>query len=412
MLGHNLSMDSDLRSLLNKGPFLSFLWARLLSVISLQMLLVALAWQMYDLTHSAWDLGLVGLFQFVPALLLVLPAGHAADRFNRATIFAVCSLAQGVVAAVCVAALMLDFQSRELILALSVALGVIRAFQMPAQQALTPSLVSDHLLARAVAISSSAMQVGIIGGPALGGLIYAMEPPWTYGLCAVLAFAALVAMRGVRGLHKARTHVRVSWVDVWAGLVFVRHQRMLLGAVTLDMFAVLLGGATALLPIYAKDVLMVGPQGLGLLRACPAVGALAMSLALSRWPLQRRIGRVLFAAIAVFGVATVVFGLSHDLWLSVLALLVIGAADNVSVVIRSTVMQLETPEHMRGRVSAINAIFIGASNQLGEFESGAVAAWWGPQASVISGGLGTLLVAACWWRWFPQLAHRDQFKAG
>ena len=175
-------MDSDLRSLLSKGPFLSFLWARLLSVISLQMLLVALAWQMYDLTQSAWDLGLVGLFQFLPALLLVLPAGHAADRCNRATIFALCALAQGGVATACMVAVQLDFQSRGMILGLSVALGVIRAFQMPAQQALTPSLVSDALLPRAIALSSSAMQVGIIGGPALGGLIYAIEPSWTYGL--------------------------------------------------------------------------------------------------------------------------------------------------------------------------------------------------------------------------------------
>jgi MFS family permease len=353
----------------------------------------------------------VGLFQFVPALLLVLPAGQAADRFNRATIFALCALAQAVVATVCVAALQYEFQSRAVILGLSVALGVIRAFQMPAQQALTPSLVSDDLLARAIALSSSAMQVGIIGGPALGGLIYALEPRGTYAICAVLAFASLLSMRGVRGGPRPMAQTRVTWDDVWAGLRFVQRQRILLGAVTLDMFAVLLGGATALLPIYAKDVLMVGPQGLGLLRACPAVGALVMSLVLTRWPIRRHIGRALFASIAIFGLATVVFGISHHLGWSVLALLVIGAADNVSVVIRSTVMQLETPEHMRGRVSAINAIFIGASNQLGEFESGAVAAWWGPQASVISGGLGTLLVALCWWRWFPQLANRDRYKA-
>ncbi len=404
-------MDSDLRQLLHIGPFRSFLWARLLSVVSLQMLLVALAWQMYDLTHSAWDLGLVGLFQFLPALLLVLPAGHAADRYNRATIFALSAFAQGSVAAACILALQFDFLSRNMILGLSVALGVIRAFQMPAQQALTPSLVSDSLLPRAIALSSSAMQVGIIGGPALGGLIYALEPRWTYGLCAVLAFAALLCMHGVRGVHRPRHLVRVTWDDVWAGLLFVQRQKILFGAVTLDMFAVLLGGATALLPIYAKDVLMVGPQGLGLLRACPALGALIMSLALTRWPIRRHIGRTLFLAIVVFGLATVIFGISQQLAWSVVALLVIGAADNVSVVIRSTVMQLETPEHMRGRVSAINAIFIGASNQLGEFESGAVAAGWGPQASVVSGGLGTLLVAFCWWRWFPQLAHRDRFKA-
>ena len=381
-----------------------------MSVVSLQMLLLALAWQMYDLTESAWDLGLVGLFQFVPALLLVLPAGHAADRFSRTLIFTLCTMVQAVTATVCAVALYQGLQSRELILALSVVLGVVRAFQMPAQQALTPSLVPPNGLPRAIALSSSAMQVGIIGGPAFGGLIQAWSPVANYSVCAGLAFLACGAMWGVRAVTQPKRSGHVAWSDVWAGLSFVWRRQVLLGSVTLDMLAVLLGGATALLPVYAKDVLMVGPEGLGVLRAGPAVGALLMSLVLTRWPIQRQIGRALFAAIVVFGLATIAFGLSTHMATSMLALVVIGAADNVSVVIRSTVMQIETPEDMRGRVSAVNSIFIGASNQLGEFESGAVAAVWGAVISVVSGGVGTLCVAAWCWRTFPQLARRQTYE--
>jgi len=403
-------MTPELRQLLGSQPFTRFLLARFFGLTASQMLMVALAWHMYDLTRSAWDLGLVGLFQFVPALLVTLPAGQLVDRWHRGRIFASCVSLQALTALVLVGAIGLGQDSRHLILALSVVLGVVRAFQMPAQQALTPLLVPPPLLARAVALSSSAVQVSVIGGPALGGVLYAAGAGAVYATCSVLSLAAGALALRVHYAHAPTLGRAASWRDALAGLGFVWRRKVLLGAVSLDMFAVLLGGAVALLPIYARDILHTGPEGLGLLRAAPAVGALLMSLVLTRWPLQHHVGRLLFAAVAVFGLATVAFGLSQQLWLSVLALAVTGAADNISVVVRLTVMQLETPDEMRGRVAAVNSIFIGASNQLGEFESGAVAALWGPEASAISGGLGTVLVALLWWRLFPALAQRDRLR--
>ena len=404
-------MNPELSRLLSNRPFTRFLLARLSGLTANQMLLVALAWHMYDLTGSAWDLGLVGLFQFVPALLVTLPAGQLVDRWHRGRIYSASVLTQGLVALGMAASMSLASDSPALILTLSVVLGIARAFQMPAQQALTPLLVPQHLLARAVALSSGTMQLGVIGGPALGGLLYAMGASKVYGTCVALSLTACTLTAGVHYAHKPTPPRADSWRQLLAGLAFVWERKVLLGAVSLDMFAVLLGGATALLPIYARDILHTGPQGLGALRAAPAVGALTMSLVLTRWPLNRRVGPVLFGAVALFGLATVIFGLSDRFWLSALALVVTGAADNISVVVRQTVMQMETPDKMRGRVAAVNAIFIGASNQLGEFESGSVAALWGPEASVVSGGLGTVLVAATWWWLFPTLARRDRLKA-
>jgi len=391
----------------HQQAFLRFWLARLTGVMANQMLMVAVAWHMYDITSSAWDLGLVGLFQFVPALLMTLPAGHVADRLHRGKIFAVCMLAQAVVAALLVLTTQYGGTSRELILGLSVVLGMARAFQMPAQQALTPLLVPQSLLQRAIALSSGGMQIAIIGGPAVGGLLYSKGAGTVYAICGVLLLASAALTLAVRYRHHPVT-TAANWRTVLAGVSFVWHRKVLLGAISLDLFAVLLGGATALLPIYARDILHTGPQGLGLLRAAPAAGALLMSLLLMRFPLQRRVGHKLLGAVAVFGLATVVFGLSSHFGLSLLALAVTGAADNVSVVTRLTLMQLETPDDMRGRVSAVNSIFIGASNQLGEFESGATAALFGPVGSVVLGGVGTLLIAAAWLRWFPALARRDR----
>jgi MFS family permease len=399
----------SLAHLFSHRAFVRFWLARLGGTTANQMLMVALAWHMYDITSSAWDLGLVGLFQFVPALLFTLPAGHVADRLHRGRIFAACMLTQALAALVLLAAIYGHFTSRELILGISVLLGLARAFQMPAQQALIPQLVPQVLLQRAITLSASAMQAAIICGPALGGVLYTFGPATVYACSALLLLTAGLLALGVHYAHSP-AQAATSWSSVLAGVHFVWQRKVILGATTLDLFAVLLGGATALLPIYARDILQTGPVGLGLLRGAPAVGALAMSLALVRWPLNRQVGHKLLLAVAVFGLATVVFGLSTSFTVSLLALTVTGAADSISVVMRSTLVQLETPNDMRGRVSAVNSIFIGASNQLGEFESGSVAALWGPVVSVVSGGIGTVLVAGAWLKLFPALAQRDRLQ--
>ena len=389
------------------------LWfTRLAGVTASQMLMVAVAWQMYDLTGSAWDLGLVGLLQFAPALVLALPAGHLIDRHHRARIVALCLAAQVAVALLLWAGSGGGFSSRGLLLAVSVVLGAVRAFQMPAQQALTPLLVPAPLLARALAFSSAGLQGAIIAGPALGGLIYAAGAGATYAVCAALFAVASGLCMAIRYEHAPPAHEPATWQTLLAGVQFIFERKVVLGATSLDLFAVLLGGATALLPIFAKDILHVGPTGLGLLRASPAAGALLMSIALTRWPVRRRSGPLLLGAVAVYGLAMLVFGLSTAFVLSIAALAVSGAADMISVVIRQTLVQLETPDAMRGRVSAANSVFIGASNQLGEFESGATAALLGPVGSVVLGGLGTLLVAGLWLRLFPALAQRDALVQG
>jgi MFS family permease len=399
--------QTALSQLFSHRHFIRFWWARMSGVMGNQMLMVAVAWHMYDITSSAWDLGLVGLLQFIPALLFTLPAGHLADRLHRARIFAACMFTQFLMAAVLVAATQGNFSSRELIFGISVVLGLVRAFQMPVQQALTPLLVPSHLLQRAIALSSSGLQAAVIGGPALGGFLYAAGPTTVYVVCAALLLISCALTLTVRYRHQPSTHA-ATWSTVLAGVAYVWKRKVLLGATSLDLFAVLLGGATALLPIYARDILHTGPLGLGLLRSAPAAGALVMSLVLIKWPLERQIGHKLLGSVAVFGLATIVFGLSTHFGLSLLALTVLGAADSISVVTRLTLMQMETPDELRGRVSAVNSIFIGASNQLGEFESGATAAWFGTVPSVVLGGVGTLLIAAGWLRLFPALAKRDR----
>lgn len=395
-------------SLFVHRAFVRFWFSRLSGTAANQMLMVAIGWQMYDLTGSAWDLGLVGLLQFAPSLLLVLPAGHAVDRFHRARIFAACMAGQTLVSLVLVAAPAGGFESRGLLLGLSVAIGAIKAFQLPAQQAVVPLLVPPALLPRALAFSSAGMQGAIIVGPAIGGFVYVAGASWVYALCATLFGLAGAGVAGVRYGHVPRGPQAVSLQSLLAGVRFVWHHKAVLGAISLDLFAVLLGGATALLPMFAKDVLHVGPWGLGLLRAAPALGALALSLVLTRWPIARRAGHVLLGAVALYGLAMIVFGLSTSFVLSMAALAVSGAADMVSVVVRQSLVQLETPDEMRGRVSAVNAVFIGASNQLGEFESGATAALLGPVGSVVLGGIGSIVVAAWWVRLFPALARRDR----
>jgi MFS family permease len=345
--------------------------------------------------------------QFLPSLLLVLVAGHVVDRFHRGRILAICLAVQAFVAAALALAAHTGGSSRELLLVLSVVIGSAKAFQLPTQQAITPLLVPAEVLPRALAFSSAGMQGAVIAGPALGGFLYVAGAAAVYGSCtALFALGAALVLR-VRYVHAPRAAQAITLDTLLAGVRFVRRREVVLGAISLDLFAVLLGGATALLPMFAKDVLHVGPWGLGLLRGAPALGALSMGLGLSRWPIRRRAGHVLLASVAVYGVATLGFALSTFLPLSMLALAVSGAADMVSVVIRQTLVQLDTPDEMRGRVSAVNSVFIGASNQLGEFESGVTAALLGPVGSVLLGGVGSIAIAALWFRWFPALASRD-----
>ena len=400
-------LNPDLAQLFKYRSFAFFSGSRFTGMVANQMLMVAVGWQMYDITGRAWDLGLVGLFQFVPALLLTLPAGHAADHFNRGRIYAACMFSQALVAVSLLVATQSGSESRALILGLSIILGVARAFQMPAQQALIALLIPQRLLGHAIAMNASAMQAAIIGGPALGGALYVLGATAVYSASTVLLLIAGGLMLAVR-YSQAPPPGQTSLRTVLAGVHFVWQNKILLGATTLDLFAVLLGGATALLPMFARDILHTGPEGLGLLRAAPAAGAFLMSLALLRWPVHRRTGHILLASVAIFGVATIVFGLSTHFGLSLLALAVTGAVDNISVVIRQTLVQADTPDEIRGRVSAVNSIFIGASNQLGEFESGATAALLGPVGSVVLGGVGTIAIALLWLKFFPKLAARDR----
>ena len=404
-----MSTDTQarLQDLLAQKPFLRFWLARVSGILANQMLSVALAWHMYEITGSAWDLGLVGLFQFVPALILTLPAGHIVDKLNKVHIYAACMLIQAAVACLLVWGTQADAVTREWVLFVSAILGMVRSFQMPTQQALTPHLVPPNLLQRAVALSSTGVQTAVISGPALGGILYATHVNAVYAICAVFLLLAFFFTLTVRYDHKP-SRAAADLKSVLAGAHFVWHHKVLLGAIALDLFAVLLGGATALLPIFAKDILHTGPEGLGILRSSPAVGALLMAVILTKWPIERKVGRWMLVAVAVFGIANFVFGLSTNMALSIAALMVTGAADNVSVVTRITLLQLETPEDMRGRVAAVNSIFIGASNQLGEFESGATASMWGPVGSVVFGGLATVGVALAAIKIFPDLANRDK----
>jgi MFS family permease len=391
--------------------FKFFLWTRLLGTAANQMLLVALGWQMYDLTGSAWDLGLVGLAQFVPGLLLTIPAGQLVDRHDRRMVLAASLAIQGAAALLLAWASGGHWVQRELILALSVAMGIARALQAPAQQAMVPSLVHRDQLSRAMVASTAMMKIAVIGGPALGGFLYALGAAVVYGVCAFIGLLSLICVASIRKAPPLPRE-KVTLSTVFAGFRFIWSRKVVLGAMSLDLFAVVLGGATALLPIYAKDILHTGPWGLGLLRAAPAMGALVMAWAMGRWPLERRVGHKMFAAVAIYGAAILVFGLSTNFALAMAALAVGGAADMVSIVIRQTLVQLETPEEMRGRVSAVNATFIGASNQLGEFRAGATAAlpFLGAVGAVVMGAIGTLAVTALWIKLFPALAARDQLR--
>lgn len=403
--------DNELGRLLRLPSFTSFWIARLFTISGYQMLCVAIGWHLYDITGSALDLGLIGLVQFLPRVLFALMAGEVADRFDRRRVAAVSQFLQGVCALGLMASFWLPEYARAMIYAVSFLVGAARTFEFPATQAMLPRVVPAELLPSAIALSSSAVQVATIAAPALGGIVYVLGATTVYALTGSLYLIACFLMARVQFIkrdHEPALVRAAGWDSLLAGIRFIRSKPAILGAISLDLFAVLLGGATALLPIYAKDILHTGPWGLGLLRAAPAIGALAMGAWLARKPIKTQVGKTMFASVAVFGLATIVFGVSTWLPLSFVALTVLGASDMISVVIRGSFVQLETPDDMRGRVSAVNSLFIGASNQLGEFESGVVAAALGPVLSVVTGGVGTLIVVALWMRWFPQLVQQDR----
>jgi len=406
----NSSRKLPLRHLLRQHPALcAFLVIRALDELSAQMLNVATAWYVYAATHDPMSLAYVGLARFLPNIGMVLIAGHAADRFDRRRIIGFSLLLQAVCVAV-FGVLSTAASHVPLVYPLLIVLGAAQAFAAPAMSATLPRLVTQEEFPRSVAVVSSAFQICSLAGPALGGLLYAVSGRGTFAVTAALYLIALTQVRRLAdGRHEAGAEQNVPTDEsVLGGVRYVRSNRLLLAAISLDLFALLLGGITALLPIYAKDILMVGPAGLGCLRCAPGIGAAIVGLVLAHRTIQRGAGRLMLACVAGFGFATVVFALSTNFWLSIAALVGAGGFDMVSMVIRQTLVQVSTPDAMRGRVSAVQWVFIGASSELGEFESGATAALFGTVPAALLGGLGTLAVVALWSRIFPELRRADK----
>jgi MFS family permease len=403
-------MQAGSRALLKHPSFVLFVLSRAFSRFSGQIAAVAVGWQIYDLTGSAFDLGMIGLVQFLPTAVLMFAAEHAADRYERRRVIQVCLLVEAMTALFLAwGAYTGSLTVLQIFLAMAV-IGTVIAFESPATAALLPLVAPPGSLQRATAISSGVGQIATITGPALGGLAYAIAPALPYGLMAVFCLSGTFLVGWIRLAQPAEVRDAATPADLFAGVRFVRNNPAILGTISLDLFAVLLGGATALLPIYARDILQTGPFGLGILRAAPAVGALLMTAVLARHAIHRRVGMRMFQAVIVFGVATVVFAVSQLMWLSLLALAIMGAADTVSVVIRFSLVQLATPNEMRGRVGAVNFLFINASNQLGQFESGVTAALFGAMPAAVLGGVGTVLVALLWMKLFPTLRDVERLE--
>ncbi len=391
--------------------FSYYILARFFIVCYLYFKFVAVGWQVYDISKRPLDLGLVGLGQFLPGIFLFLVAGHLADRLDRRKVLLSC---YGGMAACSGLLFLLAFagsRSVYMIYLVLVLLGVVRTINWPASRAILPQLVPDEHLPNAIAWNSIAFQSATILGPALGGVLYAFThgPNVVYAFSVASAAIAILSFFKIKLRTKQRPREEVSWKTVLAGLHYIWRKKLVLGSISLDLFAVLLGGAAALLPVYAKEILKTGPWGLGLLRSAPGVGAGLMAIVLVYRPLKRRVGVTMLLAVAAFGVFTIIFGLSHNLIVSLIALLLIGAADMISVVIRATLVQLATPDEMRGRVNAVDMLFIGASNEFGEFESGFTAQWFGTVRAVVLGGVGTLLVIGLWTWLFPDLRRAEGF---
>jgi MFS family permease len=392
------------------GNFTSFTVARFFLVAALEMQSVAVGWQVYEITRRPLDLGLVGLAQFLPVIFLFLPAGHAADRFNRKRLVLLCYIGFAVCYGLLLQITHMRSHNVTFIYAVLVLLGVVRAFNAPAARSLLPSLVPVEVFPTAIAWNATIFQGATILGPALGGLFYAAlrGPAGVYAIALGVTALAIVALFPVTLTQAERPHEEVSARSVLAGLHYIWTHKIILGSISLDLFAVLLGGAVALLPVYAREILRTGPWGLGLLRAAPGAGAATMAVLLAYRPLRKQVGKIMLFCVAGFGAFTIVFGLSRSLTLSLIALMLVGASDMVSVVVRQILVQVATPDAVRGRVNAVDMIFIGASNELGEFESGLTAHWFGTVPAVVLGGLGTLVVVALWAWMFPELRRADR----
>ncbi len=407
----SISATGDRFAAFRHPSYTRFFFARFLLSFSQQIVSVAVGWQMYDQTGSAIYLGLIGLVQFLPSLLLILVTGSVADRHNRRAIASICSL----ISALCTLALLLMTLTGTFspipVFAVLLVFGIERAFMSPAVQSLAPNLVPAEDLSNAIAWNSSSWQLAAITAPVIGGLLYGINAQTAYTVAVVFAGLGAVLLYMIPKPAQKTTGEAKSWDMILGGFRFIRTETVVLGAISLDLFAVLLGGATALMPIFARDILTLGPWGLGLLRSAPGLGAIVMAILLATYPLKHRAGVYMFIGVALFGLGTIVFGLSTNVELSIAALALMGAADMVSVYVRESLIALWTPDQLRGRVNAVNMVFVGASNELGEFRAGTMAHVFGAVPAVIIGGIGTLAVAVIWATRFPQLRKIDSLDA-
>src|SRR5271156_5695801 len=393
--------------------FVLFQIARFLIVAAVEMQAVAVGWQVYDITHRALDLGLVGLAQFLPGILLFLVSGHASDRFERRKVLGICYAGFAVCSGLLLVLAGADARSVRPIYAVLILLGVVRLLNGTESRSILPQLVPEEPFPNAVAWNATTFQAATILGPSLGGILYAAfhGPSAVYATAMVTGVGALVSTFRIKTRARARRREPTTMKTVFAGLHFIWREKLILGAISLDLFAVLLGGAVALLPVYAREILHTGPWGLGLLRTAPGVGAAVMAVAVAHRPLRGRSGPTLLWSVAGFGICTILFGVSTSLVLSLISLIFLGAVDMVSVIIRATLVQLRTPDEMRGRVMAVDMVFIGTSNELGQFESGLTAKWFGTVPAVLLGGVGTLVVIAVWAWIFPELRQAGELTA-
>ncbi len=403
--------ENDRFAAFRHSSYARFFIARFLASFAIQIISVSVGWQMYDETRNTLLLGMIGLVQFLPSLLLLLVTGSVIDRYNRRMIVSLCL----VLSAACCAALLgitLAHAFSPLpVFAVLLVFGIERAFMAPAVQSLAPNLIPEKDLANAIAWNSSSWQTASIVGPVAGGLLYGVGAAIAYSVALAFLVAASMLVLSIPKPQQRRSSEQRSWSTVLAGFRFISSEKVVLGAVTLDLFAVLLGGAVALMPVFARDILVLGPWGLGLLRSAPGAGAILVALILAAYPIRHRAGHLMFAGVGLFGAATVVFGLSGNVWLSIAALFVMGGADMVSVYVRETLITLWTPDEVRGRVNAVNMVFVGASNELGEFRAGTMAHLVGAVPAVVIGGLGTLAVSILWATSFPKLRRIDSLDA-